>query len=132
LLQAQRAGDRPAPRLADLLGKLPAVAGSMLRRLLACFGPDTFVSGRLLPPMGAAYPALPARQAVPLAVLLRWSFPLMASVMLWSLVAQGQPPVYFLAAAPVLLALVMVHFRSRYRLVLMPWLCLAGADALLS
>lgn len=131
LLREQRAGDTSAPRLTELLAKLPAVLGSMLRRLLACFGPDTFVSGRLLPPMGQAYPALPASRAAPIAVMLRWSFPLLASLAIWSLLVIGRPPDYLLAAVPVLLALVVVHFRSRYRLVLMPWLCLAGADALL-
>ncbi len=131
LVREQRAGDASAPRLTELLGSLPAVLGSMLRRLLACFGPDTFVSGRLLPPMGKAYPELSSNRAAPLALMLRWSFPLMASLTLWSLIVVGRLPDYLLAAAPVLLALIMVHFRSRYRLVLMPWLCLAGADALL-
>jgi hypothetical protein len=81
--------------------------------------------------MGKAYPQLSAARATPIGGMLRWSFPLFAALTLWSLLMLGRPPDYLLATLPVLLAMIMVHFRSRYRLALMPWLCLAGADALL-
>jgi hypothetical protein len=107
-----------------------ALAGSALRRLVACFGPDTFVSGKLVPPLGAGYPDMSATTAGYVAVALRWPFPLLAATTAWAMLATRHIPDYLIVALAVLLALVLVHFRSRYRLVLMPWLCLAAAETL--
>ena len=46
------------------------------------------------------------------------------------MLVRGAAPDYLIAAIPVLGALVVVHFRTRYRLVLMPWLFVAGAESL--
>lgn len=103
---------------------------SILRRAAACVGPDTFVEGRLLPPMGQAYPLMSETAASRLRPWLRWSFPLLVVSAAWAMFASGYWPDYLVAAVPVFAALVVVHFRTRYRLVLMPWLCVAFVDAL--
>jgi hypothetical protein len=103
---------------------------SILRRAAACMGPDTFVEGRLLPPIGQAYPAMSETAALRLRPWLRWSFPLLVVSAVWAMLASGYLPDYLIAAVPVFAALVVAHFRTRYRLVLMPWLCVACVDAL--
>jgi len=130
LLRRHRQGEAHPP-LSGLVRKTPSLMASALRRLLACFGPDTFVTGRLIPPMGQAYPAMQTGTAGCLAVGLRWCYPMLAAVSIWALLVSNHWPDYLLVAVPVLLSLVVVHFRSRYRLVLMPWLFLAGAECCL-
>src|SRR5690606_13274683 len=107
-----------------------ALPASVARRLVACFGPDTFVSERLLPPHGSAYPRIGPAASAALKPWLRWSFPLAAAISAWALLANRGEATLLIAAVPVLGALVVVHFRTRYRLVLMPWLFAIGAASL--
>ncbi len=131
LLRDEGARDAGGVLAGRLLRRPLGLLASLLRRLAACFGPDTFVDARLLPPHGAAYPAMSLRGAGTWRLALRCAFPLLALPGLWAIGVSGDAPPWLLAPAPVLLALVMVHFRSRYRLVLMPWLALAAAQAVL-
>lgn len=132
LLREEGTRDAGGSLVRRLLRRPLGLLASLLRRLAASFGPDTFVDARLLPPHGAAYPAMSERSARTWRLALRASFPLLALPGLWAIGVSGAAPLWLLAAAPVLLALVVVHFRSRYRLVLMPWLALAAAQAALA
>jgi hypothetical protein len=130
LLAADRTTDASPWRA--LRARPLAWLGSILRRAAACIGPDTFVEGRLLPPLGQAYPRMTARTAARLRPWLRWSFPMLVAIWLWAGIASGSRPDFLLATLPVLGAIVAVHFRSRYRLVLMPWVSLAVATSIVA
>jgi len=133
LLQSTPSTNGSMQRLGwGLLRSPVSLSLSMLRRLIACFGPDTFIQARLLPPTGEAYPGLSPSRARYWAFLVRWSFPPIALSGLWALAISGTVHWWLVAAIPVLLALVVVHFRSRYRIVLMPWLALSIAQAWLA
>lgn len=132
LLREEGTRDAGGSLVRRLLRRPLGLLTSLLRRLAASFGPDTFVDARLLPPHGVAYPVLSVRSAGTWRLALRGSFPLLALPGLWAIGVSGTAPLWLLAAAPVLLALVVVHFRSRYRLVLMPWLALAAAQGALA
>lgn len=99
-------------------------------RVLAFWGPDTFVSDRLLPPAGAAYGALDEGSVHWLKVSLRWSFPLVSLTCLWAILAAPVYDYYLLPGVLLLGASVLVHFRTRFRLMLIPWLIVAGADGI--
>lgn len=130
LLEAERTAEAPPWRA---LGARPlAWLASVLRRAAACIGPDTFVEGRLLPPLGQAYPTLTGPAAAHLRPWLRWSFPLLVATLLWAGCVSGVWPEILLAMVPVFGAIVVVHFRSRYRLVLMPWVSLAAATSIVA
>jgi hypothetical protein len=124
-------GDTNAPlRLAPGVRATPILyLQALIRRVVASLGPDTFVLQRLLPPRGEAYSTLKGRQLRWLSLWLRWSFPLFTATALWLILTTGTLDPRLLPAAFLFCALVLIHFRTRYRIALIPWMALAAADA---
>jgi hypothetical protein len=97
------------------------------RRWLATVGPDTFVTQKVLDLPGA-YPAIGAGLRRFLILTLRIATPLLVSVALVGLVVSRPPVAYAIPSAVLLGVAVLFHARTRYRLVVLPTLCLVAAQ----
>lgn len=103
-------------------------AGNVLSRAWSLLGPDSFVTDRLLPPNGGAYPAMPENVARYWRVLLRVSFPMVAAFLL--VFAQANPtpiPGFVIPVLFLFLTAAALHSRTRYRMALIPGLALWAA-----
>lgn len=128
-IQMQGKGNAPKTNTIEPM-PLPKLLQTFLAKGLSFWGSDSFVVGRLLPPSGHAYPGMDAGLLRLLKVLLRWTFPLVSLTCLWAVLIAPSIGYYMIPAIFLYLATVSVHFRTRYRLNLIPWLVVAGAVAL--
>lgn len=120
---------------------------STLRRLLTMLGPDTFITQKLFPP-GPGYPELSASARKIWGAALRIASPLLVALVLaaatvqlsraaWHPAAPRQgfglsSPLAMVSSCTALLLLVPIlfHARTRYRVTVLPGLCLLAALAL--
>jgi hypothetical protein len=128
-IQMQGNGKTPKTTAIEQMSLLKLLH-TLVAKGLSFWGADSFVVGRLLPPSGRAYPDMDARLLRLLKVLLRWTFPLVSLTCFWAVLIAPSIGYYFIPAVFLYLATVSVHFRTRYRLNLIPWLVVAGAVAL--
>ncbi|MDJ0656599.1 MAG: hypothetical protein QNJ40_20735 [Xanthomonadales bacterium] len=114
----------------EVLSSPVLVARKLLVRTWSMLGPDTFVSQRLLPRQTGAY----ADSPVWVKAWLKVSWPLTVAALLAGLIAGSALPAAIYPTVAVFLASVVVHSRSRYRLVCFPgvalWLALAWTGEL--
>ncbi len=122
------------------LGRLlrsPRLFGrGMGRRILTLAGPDTFIR-QLLLPRAAAYPELGEGARDRWGAGLRIAFPLLLTVVLitsaagWRLApGDAWPPGYAWPSLGLLLPAALFHARTRYRVAVLPALCLVAAEGM--
>ncbi len=99
-------------------------------RLWASLGPDSFVSQRLLPPMGLAYPEISGRFNHGLQFALKFAFPVFASATVLAMLVAKSPAPAFLWPTLALAAATLIHNRTRYRQTWLPGAALLLVSAL--
>jgi hypothetical protein len=106
------------------LRKLAARPGraftGLLLRVWASLGPDSFVSQRLLPPIGRAYPEISGRFNHGLQFALRFAFPMFASATFLALLVAKLPAPAILWPILALAVATLIHNRTRYRQAWLP------------
>lgn len=102
-----------------------------VNRLWGYLGPDQFIRQKVLHATQGAYPQARARSKKILNWSLHWSFPvLFAWATVGASLSGGFPARLVGPTAALALAGCLVHSRTRFRLAILPTLCLAAADAL--
>ena len=92
----------------------------LLLRLWASLGPDSFVSQRLLPPIGRAYPEISGRFNHGLHIALRFAFPMFVSAMFLTLLVGELPAPAILWPTLALAVATLIFNRTRYRQAWLP------------
>ena len=96
-----------------------AISGMVLR-LWASIGPDSFVLGRLVPPVGRAYPRISSRLSGILNVALVFAFPVFISATLMALLVADQPAAVIIWPTMAYAVTSLFHNRTRYRQAWLP------------
>lgn len=96
-------------------------------RILAFWGPDTFISHKMLPPSGKAYPYMESATSKRLVTYLKWSFPVISLFCFWAIIRLDAWHYYLLPGTVLFFVLIFTPFRTRFRQMIIPWLVVAGA-----
>jgi len=92
----------------------------LLLRVWASLGPDSFISQRLLPPLGWAYTEISGRFNHGLQVALKFAFPIFASATILAMLVTKLPAPAILWPTLGLAAATLIHNRTRYRQTWLP------------
>ena len=92
----------------------------LLLRVWASLGPDSFVSQRLLPPIGRAYPEISGRFNHGLHIALRFAFPIFVSATCLAILVGELPAPAILWPTLALAVATLIFTRTRYRQAWLP------------
>lgn len=105
-------------------------ARAVVRRALTMIGPDTFVRMKLLP-RDQSYADLPERPRRWLGAVLTIAFPaLVSSVLVMAACGAPMPGSFAWPSLGLMAMMVLFHARTRFRVAILPAVCLVAAHAL--